>query len=109
MYITFFRSDERNMGVLNKSNSETFLRDKRQHPLPGAISGKRGTPIVMAASAYKTNSTVRGLKGVGRNVVSRDSNNQLNHSNSSDGTNYGFGFLIIGRYIHCNVTNHFSL
>ena len=52
-----------------------------QHPLPGAISGKRGTPIVMAASAYKTNSTVRGLKGVGRNVVSRDSNNQLNHSN----------------------------
>ena len=105
MEFKFFRSYERNMGVLNNSNSETFLRDKRQHPLPGAISGKRGTPIVMAASAYKTNSTTRGLKGVGRNVVSQDSNNQLNHSNSSDGTNYGFGFLIIGKYFHFNGRN----
>ena len=63
------------------------------------ILGKNyGTPVVaMAASTYNSNSTVRQFKAFGRNGLSSHSKDESSNTNSSNGTNYGFGFLIIGK------------
>ena len=51
----------------------------------------------MAASTYNSNSTVRQFKAFGRNGLSSHSKDESSNTNSSNGTNYGFGFLIIGK------------
>ena len=51
----------------------------------------------MAASTYNSNSTVRQFKAFGRNGLSSHSKDESSNTNLSNGTNYGFGFLIIGK------------
>jgi hypothetical protein len=59
----------------------------------------------MAASSYKTGSSVPEYKGFGRAVVWKGNTDDLkkDSSGSSNQTNYGFGVMIIGKLYNIDV------
>ena len=52
----------------------------------------------MAASSYKGGPVMNHNNGIGRGIVVDNSKGNTNDSTSSDGSNYGIGFMIIGMF-----------